>query len=80
MKVILASKTFNRKKVYCYYTKNGRTTILKYAKKFLFKATAIFWLYRNYTKVENCFGFKNRQEVISVKKARKLFGEVINND
>lgn len=79
MKVILASKTFNGDRVYYYYTKFGGTLILKYAKKFLFKATAIDWLNRNFTKVENNFGFNNRQEVISVKKARKLFGEVINN-
>ena len=77
MKVILAEQgLFKDLKKYYFYTKTGRTQKLKEAKKFLFKWTAIVWLNRNYTKVENCFGFNNRQQIISVKEARRLFKEV----
>ena len=79
MKVILAERgLFHDNKDYYYYTKNGRTKKLKEAKKFLFAWTANLWLNRNYTKVENCFGFGNLQFIISIKEAKKLFGKEIN--
>jgi hypothetical protein len=81
MKVILAERgLFKNEKKYYFYTKTGRTKKLKEAKKFLFQWTAIVWLNRNYTKVENCFGFNNRQQIISVKEARRLFKVVQDND
>jgi hypothetical protein len=81
MKVILAERgLFRDNKEHYYYTKTGRTKKLKEAKKFLFELTAIIWLNHNYTKVENCFGFNNKQQVISVKEAKRLFGEEIKNE
>lgn len=79
MKVILAEiGLFHDNKDYYYYTKTGKTKKLKEAKKFLFTWTANLWLARNYTKVENFFGFGNLQFVISVKEAKTLFGKEIN--
>lgn len=73
MKVILAERgLFKNEKEYYFYTKTGRTKKLKEAKKFLFQWTAIAWLNRNYTKVETCFGFNNRQQIISVKEAKEV--------
>ena len=79
MKVILAEiGLFHDNKDYYYYTNTGKTKKLKEAKKFLFTWTANLWLARNYTKVENFFGFGNLQFVISVKEAKNLFGKEIN--
>ena len=80
MKVILAERgRFKNEKKYYFYTKTGTTQKLKEAKKFLFQWTAIVWLNRNYTKVESCFGFNNKQQIISVKEAIRLFKEVQKN-
>lgn len=81
MKVILAELgLFRNDKTYYFYTRTGTTKKIKEAKKFLFKWTAIAWLNRNYTKVESFFGFNNRQHIISVKEAKRLFKEVQDND
>lgn len=72
MKVILAERGLKDNKKYYFYSKTGRTKKLKEAKKFLFQWTAYCWLKRNYTKVENCFGFNNRQQIITVKEAKRL--------
>ena len=80
MKVILAERgLFKNDKIYYFYTRTGTTKKLKEAKKFLFQWTAIVWLNRNYTKVESCFGFNNKQQIISVKEAKRLFLEVDND-
>lgn len=74
MKVILAERgLFKNEKEYYFYTKTGRTKKLKEAKRFFFKWNAIAWLKRNYIKVENCFGFNNRQQIITVKEAKNYF-------